>query len=266
MCPCLSICSSSPYYSQRSMPRLGWLHPSCQNCFRCTAQTLNVWGSLADALALSAATTSSPTRFRFEYGWVRGLGVARIHFGLSDDRADHPGQTKIDAKLEATAIVRRSAPRPQCARSRFRARLQRSPNRRTVSRYWWCDQVGCPTDSPAPSCNMDFGAGPLGDLGVIQGGSDRRAIDALRFVRRLITVNVRCALQSDCRRLWQRFVAGPPQAYILHKGLERYVRQCVGVPRIADVAEMRSAAWTIAPPRRSDCASLLSRCYRLVGG
>ena len=30
-------------------------------------------------------------RSRFEYGWVRGLGVARIHFGLSDDRADHPG-------------------------------------------------------------------------------------------------------------------------------------------------------------------------------
>jgi MFS_1 like family len=171
------------------------------------AATLAPTTVLADALALSAATTSSPTRFRFEYGWVRGLGVARIHFGLSDDRADHPGLTKIDAKLEATAIVRRSAPRPQCARSRFRARLQRSPNRRTVSRYWWCDQVGCPTDSPAPSCNMDFGAGPLGDLGVIQGGSDRRAIDALRFVRRLITVNVRCALQSDCRRLSQRFVA-----------------------------------------------------------
>jgi hypothetical protein len=51
---------------------------------------------------------------------------------------------------------------------------------------------------------MYFCAGPLGDLGVIQGGSDRRAIDALRFVRRLITVNVRCALQSDYR---QRFVA-----------------------------------------------------------
>ena len=30
---------------------------------------------LADALALSAATTSSSTRFRFEYGWVRGLAL-----------------------------------------------------------------------------------------------------------------------------------------------------------------------------------------------
>ena len=55
------------------------------------AATLAPTTVLADALALSAATTSSPTRFRFEYGWVRGLGVARIHFGLSDDRADHPG-------------------------------------------------------------------------------------------------------------------------------------------------------------------------------
>jgi hypothetical protein len=84
------------------------------------------------------------------------------------------------------------------------AALSEPPDRQQIL---VCDQVGCPTDSPAPSCNMDFGAGPLGDLGVIQGGSDRRAIDALRFVRRLITVNVRCALQSDCRRLWQRFVA-----------------------------------------------------------
>ena len=49
--------------------------------------------------------------------------------------------------------------------------------------------------------------------------------------------------------------------------LERYVRQCVSVPRIADLAEMicqQSAAWIAAPPRRSDCVSLLSRCYRLV--
>jgi len=30
-CPSLSICSSSPYYSHRSMPRLGSLHPSCRN-------------------------------------------------------------------------------------------------------------------------------------------------------------------------------------------------------------------------------------------
>jgi PPP family 3-phenylpropionic acid transporter len=36
---------------------------------------------LADALALSAATTSSNTRFRFEYGWVRGLGSLAFILG-----------------------------------------------------------------------------------------------------------------------------------------------------------------------------------------
>jgi hypothetical protein len=44
-------------------------------------------------------------------------------------------------------------------------------------------------------------------------------------------------------------------------GLERYVRQSVAIPRIADLAEaiyQQSAAWAAAPPRRSDCTSLLS--------
>ena len=36
---------------------------------------------LADALALSAATASSNTRFRFEYGWVRGLGSLAFILG-----------------------------------------------------------------------------------------------------------------------------------------------------------------------------------------
>ena len=36
---------------------------------------------LADALALSAATTSSNTRSRFEYGWVRGLGSLAFILG-----------------------------------------------------------------------------------------------------------------------------------------------------------------------------------------
>ena len=36
---------------------------------------------LADALALWAATTSSTTRFRFEYGWVRGLGSLAFILG-----------------------------------------------------------------------------------------------------------------------------------------------------------------------------------------
>jgi hypothetical protein len=66
---------------------------SCCWLRSCTPRRFAPTTVLADALALSAATTSSPTRFRFEYGWVRGLGVARIPFGLSDDRADHPGQT-----------------------------------------------------------------------------------------------------------------------------------------------------------------------------
>jgi PPP family 3-phenylpropionic acid transporter len=36
---------------------------------------------LADALALWAANTSLPTRFRFEYGWVRGLGSLAFILG-----------------------------------------------------------------------------------------------------------------------------------------------------------------------------------------
>ena len=36
---------------------------------------------LADALALRAATTSSTTRSRFEYGWVRGLGSLAFVLG-----------------------------------------------------------------------------------------------------------------------------------------------------------------------------------------
>ena len=36
---------------------------------------------LADALALGAAATSSDTRFRFEYGWVRGLGSLAFILG-----------------------------------------------------------------------------------------------------------------------------------------------------------------------------------------
>jgi MFS transporter, PPP family, 3-phenylpropionic acid transporter len=45
------------------------------------AATLAPTTVLADALALWAAITSSPTRFRFEYGWVRGLGSLAFILG-----------------------------------------------------------------------------------------------------------------------------------------------------------------------------------------
>src|SRR4029078_3111241 len=45
------------------------------------AATLAPTTVLADALALWAAATNSTERFRFEYGWVRGLGSLAFILG-----------------------------------------------------------------------------------------------------------------------------------------------------------------------------------------